>query len=195
MPWAPLYAAPCRRSKAGRLPLPFRPAVHPLAALLFFSSFLHARPPAGTEKAFETTGSFVSEVRPRAQPEACSSPGRAYYPASLSKGTECSASCIICPASRKRGSSRCVLHLLGIEYHPASLEAGSESPFTLPGTAAGYRFDKTNKTKKGRAGFPARPCVYYNDSCFKASGISTFTSSYCNTNLQPSSAGTNIPLA
>ena len=87
------------------------------------------------------------------------SPGRAYYPASLSKGTECSASCIICPASRKWGSSRCVLHLLGIEYHLASLEAGSESPFTLPGTAGGYRFDKTNKTKKGRPVSRSPLCV------------------------------------
>ena len=33
-------------------------------------------------------------------------------PASLSRGTECSVFCITCPAPRKRGSSRCVLHLL-----------------------------------------------------------------------------------
>ena len=56
-------------------------------------------------------------------------------PASLSRGTECSVSCIACPDSRKRCSSRCVLHLFGIEYHLASLGTDSESSFTLPGTA------------------------------------------------------------
>ena len=56
--------------------------------------------------------------------------------------------CIICPASCKRSSSRCVLHSLGIEYHPASLETDSESLFTRPGTAAGCRFAKTDQSRR-----------------------------------------------
>ena len=39
-------------------------------------------------------------------------PWKGSLPASLSRGTEYSVSCIACPAPRKRGSSRCVLHLL-----------------------------------------------------------------------------------
>ena len=69
-------------------------------------------------------------------------------PASLSRGAECSVPCIICPASCKRSSSRCVLHPLGIEYHPASLETDSESLFTRPGTAAGCRFAKTGQSRR-----------------------------------------------
>lgn len=52
------------------------------------------------------------------------------------------------PASRKRASSRCVLHLFGIEYRPVSHETGSESPFTLSGTAGGYRFAKAGPYSK-----------------------------------------------
>ena len=58
-----------RRPAAVQRPGDYRFHSAPLCIRLlpfyFFSSFLHARPPAGTEKAFETTGSFVSEVRPR----------------------------------------------------------------------------------------------------------------------------------
>ena len=68
--------------------------------------------------------------------------------ASLSRGAECSVPCIICPASCKRSSSRCVLHPLGIEYHPASLETENESLFTRPGTAAGCRFTKTGQSRR-----------------------------------------------
>ncbi len=69
-------------------------------------------------------------------------------PASLSRGAEYAVPCIICPASCKRSSSRCVLHPLGIEYHPASLETDSESLFTRPGTAAGCRFAKTGQSRR-----------------------------------------------
>ncbi|MFR8664904.1 MAG: hypothetical protein ACLVEL_05120 [Ruthenibacterium sp.] len=56
-------------------------------------------------------------------------------PASLSRGAEYPVSCITGPASCKRGSSRCVLYLFGIEYHLASLATDSEKPFTLHGKA------------------------------------------------------------
>ena len=69
-------------------------------------------------------------------------PRKGILPAS--GGTECSAFCITCPACRKQASSRCVLHLLEIEHHPAALETDSESLFTLPGTAGGCRFAKAS---------------------------------------------------
>ena len=52
-------------------------------------------------------------------------PRKGILPVSLSGGAEYAVPCIICHASRKQNSSRCVLQLFGIEYHPASLEAGS----------------------------------------------------------------------
>ena len=85
-------------------------------------------------------------VRPPGTAGGPRKPRKGILPASRSRGTEYPASCITCPAPRKRSSSRCALHLLGIECHPASLEAGSESPFTLPGTAAGA----VSLTAKGR---------------------------------------------
>lgn len=41
--------------------------------------------------------------------------------------------------------SRRVMHLLGIEYRLASLEADIEGPLTLPGTAGGCRFAKADQ--------------------------------------------------
>nr|DAD89291.1 MAG TPA: hypothetical protein [Myoviridae sp. ctTOm1] len=52
--------------------------------------------------------------------------------------------------SRKRYSSRCALHLFGIEYHLASLATDGERPFTLHGTAEKYRFAKAATTREGR---------------------------------------------
>ena len=72
-------------------------------------------------------------------------PWKGSLPASLSRGTEYSVSCITCPAPRKWGSSRCVLHLFGIEYHLASPGTDSESLFTLPGTAGECRFAKASR--------------------------------------------------
>ena len=86
------------------------------------------------------------EVKPPAKP------WQGILPASLSRGTEYSVFCITCPATCKRDFFRCVLRLLGIEYHPASLETDSESPFTLPGTAAGCRFAKAKKQAARRGG-------------------------------------------
>ena len=79
-------------------------------------------------------------------------PWKGILPASLSGGAECSVFCITCPASCKRGSSRCVPQLFGIEYHPASLEAGSESPFALSGTAGGLVSRKLTSKKRPCAG-------------------------------------------
>ena len=64
-------------------------------------------------------------------------------PASLSKGAEFSVFCITCHASRKWGSSRCVLHLFDIGYHPVSPGTDSGSPFTLHGTAGGVSLKQT----------------------------------------------------
>ena len=83
------------------------------------------------------------EVKPPAKP------WQGILPASLSRGTEYSVFCITCPATCKRDFFRCVLRLLGIEYHPASLETDSESLFTRPGTAAGCRFAKTDQSRRG----------------------------------------------
>jgi hypothetical protein len=47
-----------------------------------------------------------------------------------------------------------MLHLFGIECYPASLETGSESLFTPPGTAADSRFAKTKKYKSPRKTLP-----------------------------------------
>ena len=93
---------------------------------------------------------------PRQSRRACASLRKGILPESLSRGTVFSASCIPCPASRKRGSSRCALHLLGIEYHPASPGTDSESLFTLPGTAASYRFANAQGAGAVR-GPPPRP--------------------------------------
>ena len=89
-------------------------------------------------------------------------------PASLSRGAEYAVPCIICPASCKRSSSRCVLHPLGIEYHPASLETDSESLFTRPGTAAGCRF--ANSKKAGPPAHRQRAPLFY----FSGKDISRF---------------------
>ena len=75
-------------------------------------------------------------------------PWKGILPASCSRGAEYSVFCITCPASCKRGSSPCVIHLLAVEYQPASPETDSESLFTLHGTAAGSRFAKAAKTRK-----------------------------------------------
>ena len=64
-------------------------------------------------------------------------PWKGIYRQASQEALNNSVSCITCPASRKRGPSRCVLQLLGVEYHPASLETDSESLFTPPGTAGG----------------------------------------------------------
>ena len=68
-------------------------------------------------------------------------------PTSLSRGTEGSVPCITCHAPRKRGSSHCVLHLFGIEYHLTALKTDGVSSFTLPGTAGAFRFAKADQHK------------------------------------------------
>lgn len=82
-----------------------------------------------------------------------SKPWKGILLASLSRGTEFSVSCITCHASRKRASPHYVLHLLGVEYHLASLGIDSESPFTLPSTAGGCHSSKANQNRY--AGMPA----------------------------------------
>ena len=53
------------------------------------------------------------------------------------------------PPPRKRDSCPpCVLHLFCIVYHPAALEAGSESPFTLPRTVGECRFAKVKNREE-----------------------------------------------
>ena len=74
-------------------------------------------------------------------------PWKGVLPTSLSRGTEGSVPCITCHAPRKRGSSHCVPHLFGIEYHLTALETDGVSSFTLPGTAGAFRFAKADQHK------------------------------------------------
>ncbi len=112
-------------------------------------------PSLGKDGAVRGYAHFALRARARSQAprlrRGLRKPWKGILPASLSKGTECSAFCIICPVSRKQGSSRCVLQLFDIEYRPASLGTDSESPFTLPGTAGGVSLKPKNRTGACRA--------------------------------------------
>ena len=83
-------------------------------------------------------------------------PQKDILPVSLSRGTECSVSCITCPASRKRDSFHCVQHLFDIEYHPALPGTGSESLLLSPvqpeGVSLKQLFHKTGPERKLRSG-------------------------------------------
>ena len=80
-------------------------------------------------------------------------PWKGILPASRSGGAEYSVPCITCPAPVNEVLPVACCNLSGIEYHPASLEADSESLFTIHGTAEGHRFAKTNKTTGQGPGF------------------------------------------
>ena len=118
------------------------------------TNFLSRRPIQGV----------VLRVRPPGKAGGLRKPWKGILPANLSGGTVFSASCITCHAPRKQGSSRCVLHLFGVEYHPAALKAGSESPFTLSGTARGCHFAKAGQNSAAGLGTPgpaARFCFLF----------------------------------
>ena len=188
-----------RRPAAVQRPGDYRFHSAPLCIRLlpfyFFSSFLHARPPAGTEKAFETTGSFVSEVRPRHSQRLAQAPEGHTTPQASQKARNVlpPASSAPPPVNGVLPAAYCIFW--GLNTIPLRSKPAAKALLLSPEQPRGIVSIKQIKQKRGGR-FPGRPCVYYNASCFKASGISTFTSSsYCNTNLQPSSAGTNIPLA
>ena len=96
-------------------------------------------------------------------------------PASLSRGTVFSASCIPCHAPCKQGSSRCVLHLLVLNTIPIRPGTGSESPFTLHGTTRGCRFAKSEPpAKPGACVSPGR--AYYRQASREARNALSFAS-------------------
>ena len=90
---------------------------------------------------------------------ACVSSERASYRQASQEAPNTPSPASPAPPPVNGGSSRCVLQLLGIEYYPASLEAGSESPFTLHGKAgacvsperASYRQVSQEALKKSAA--------------------------------------------
>ena len=154
--WACFIKIKRRRNLFHSPPLlrsPKRRGLPPWRTLACFQAVAAGGPsgPDGSESFTQALPGFAGgfQVRPPAKPGACVSPERAY--ASLSGGTEYAAFCITCPAPCKRGPSRCVLHLFSIVYHPASLETNSESPFTLPGKAAGCRFAKAKRNQRRAA--------------------------------------------
>ena len=147
-----------------------------------------------TEKAFETTGSFVSEVRPRHSQRLAQAPEGHTTPQASQKARNAlpPASSAPPPVNGVLPAAYCIfwgLNTISLRSKPAA-----KALLLSPAQPGGIVSIKQIKQKRGGR-FPGRPCVYYNASCFKAGGSSAFTSSYCNTNLQPSSAGTNIPPA
>ena len=101
----------------------------------------------------------MQRVRPPGKARACVSPGGGCCRQVSQEAPNTLSPALPAPPPVNKGSSRCVLQLLGIEYYPASLEAGSESPFTLHGKAgacvsperASYRQVSQEALKKSAA--------------------------------------------
>ena len=73
-------------------------------------------------------------------------PWKGILPASLSRGAEYSASCIACPASRKRGSSHCVILLLVLNTISLRSKLTAKALLLSPAQPRGV-FTKTNNTE------------------------------------------------